>query len=72
MIEWSKLVCSSARSMAGSTTPPVRSYLWPVKSGPSAVGIDDSSSDEDDSSNPVPSRNAVSKPKPIPRSVSIL
>ncbi|KAK4393393.1 putative vacuolar amino acid transporter YPQ3 [Sesamum angolense] len=31
---------SSARSMAGSMTPPIRSYLWPIKSGPSAVGID--------------------------------
>lgn len=58
---------ASARSMAGSTTPPIRSYLWPVKSGPSAVGIDNDSSSEDET-NPVPSRNVVSKPKPIPRS----
>ncbi|KAH6832158.1 PQ-loop repeat family protein / transmembrane family protein, partial [Perilla frutescens var. hirtella] len=58
---------TSARSMAGSTTPPIRSYLWPVKSGPSAVGIDNDSS-SDDEANPIPHRNVVSKPKPIPRS----
>lgn len=57
--------------MAGSTTPPIRSYLWPVKSGPSAVGIDNDSS-SDDETNPIPSRNVVTKPKPIPRSVSFL
>ncbi|KAL0283252.1 UNVERIFIED_CONTAM: hypothetical protein Sradi_7235700, partial [Sesamum radiatum] len=58
---------TSARSMAGSTTPPIRSYLWPVKSGPSAVGIDNNSS-SDDEDNPTPSRQSVSRPKPIPRS----
>lgn len=57
--------------MAGSTTPPIRSYLWPVKSGPSAVGIDSDSS-SDDETNPIPSRNVATKPKPIPRSVSFL
>ncbi|KAL0350577.1 UNVERIFIED_CONTAM: Seven transmembrane protein 1 [Sesamum radiatum] len=56
---------TSARSMAGSTTPPIRSYLWPVKSGPSAVGIDNNSS-SDDEDNPTPSRQSVSRPKPIP------
>ncbi|KAI3452114.1 hypothetical protein Pfo_008779 [Paulownia fortunei] len=58
---------TSARSMAGSTTPPIRSYLWPIKSGPSAVGIDNDSS-SDDEANPIPARKSVSKPKPIPRS----
>ncbi|KAL0343575.1 UNVERIFIED_CONTAM: putative vacuolar amino acid transporter YPQ1 [Sesamum angustifolium] len=56
---------TSARSMAGSTTPPIRSYLWPVKSGPSAGGIDNNSS-SDDEDNPTPSRQSVSRPKPIP------
>ncbi|XP_047977380.1 uncharacterized protein LOC125219449 [Salvia hispanica] len=60
---------TSARSMAGSSTPPIglRSYLWPIKSGPSAVGLDNDSS-SDDEAHTVPPRNAVSKPKPIPRS----
>ncbi|XP_057769950.1 probable vacuolar amino acid transporter YPQ3 isoform X2 [Salvia miltiorrhiza] len=60
---------TSARSMAASTTPPIRmrSYLWPIKSGPSAVGIDNDSS-SDDEAPPIPPRNAVSRPKPIPRS----
>ncbi|KAL8044343.1 hypothetical protein ABFX02_08G040600 [Erythranthe guttata] len=59
---------TSARSMAGSTTPPMRSYLWPVKSGPSAIGLDNNSS-SDDESNPIPPRNSISRPKPIPKSV---
>ncbi|KAG8369497.1 hypothetical protein BUALT_Bualt14G0019800 [Buddleja alternifolia] len=58
---------TSARSMAGSTTPPIRSYLWPIKSGPSAVGIDNDSS-SDDEANPIPSNHSHTKPKPIPRS----
>ncbi|KAL6526235.1 hypothetical protein OROMI_029875 [Orobanche minor] len=62
---------TSARSMAGSTTPPIRSYLWPIKSGPSAVGIENDSSSDDEANpnpNPNPSRKTVSKPRPIPRS----
>ncbi|KAK6154898.1 hypothetical protein DH2020_009146 [Rehmannia glutinosa] len=58
---------TSARSLAGSTTPPIRSYLWPIKSGPSAVGVENDSS-SDDEANPISARNTVSKPRPIPRS----
>ncbi|XP_042025190.1 probable vacuolar amino acid transporter YPQ1 [Salvia splendens] len=60
---------ASARSMAASTTPPIRmrSYLWPIKSGPSAVGIANNSS-PDSEARPIPSRNGITKPKPIPRS----
>ncbi|PIN21506.1 hypothetical protein CDL12_05792 [Handroanthus impetiginosus] len=58
---------TSARSLAGSTTPPIRSYLRPIKSGPSALGIDSDFSD-DDEANPIPARKTV-KHKPIPRSV---
>ncbi|KAL8471949.1 hypothetical protein ACS0TY_028623 [Phlomoides rotata] len=57
---------TSARSMAGSTTPPTVSYLWPVKSGPSAVGIRDDSSSDDE-----PDSTSVTNPKPIPRSSRI-
>lgn len=39
---------TSARSLAGSATPPVRSILWPVNSGPPALGIPDDSSSSDD------------------------
>ncbi|KAK6128887.1 hypothetical protein DH2020_037367 [Rehmannia glutinosa] len=56
---------TSARSLAGSTTPPIRSYLWPIKSGPSAVGVENDSS-SDDEANPISARNTVSKPRPIP------
>ncbi|KAL3813547.1 hypothetical protein ACJIZ3_014815 [Penstemon smallii] len=53
--------------MAGSTTPPMRSYLWPIKSGPSAVGIENDSSSEDEA-NLIPPKNSVTKYKHIPRS----
>ena len=67
------VLCRSARSMAASTTPPIRmrSYLWPIKSGPSAVGIANNSS-PDNEARPIPSRNGATKPKPIPRSVSLI
>lgn len=60
---------TSARSMAGSSTPPFRSYLRPVKSGPSAMRLDTDSSSEDETSDPqVASNKWVSQPKAIPRS----
>ncbi|EPS64909.1 hypothetical protein M569_09870, partial [Genlisea aurea] len=68
---------ASARSMAGSFTPPFRSYLWPVRSGPSTVGLrNDSSSDDDDDGGDdraveIPSRATASRPKPIPRSAAM-
>ncbi|XP_060195749.1 probable vacuolar amino acid transporter YPQ1 [Lycium barbarum] len=57
----------SARSLAGSSTPPFRSNLRPIASGPSAVGlIHDYSSDDDTVDAPL--NISVSQPKPIPRS----
>ncbi|KAI3462813.1 hypothetical protein Pfo_019476 [Paulownia fortunei] len=56
----------SARLVAGSTSPHIWSYLCPAKSGPSAVGIDNNSSD-DEEANPMPAKKNVSRPKPIPR-----
>lgn len=59
---------TSARSMAGSATPPNRSYLWTTRSGPaSAMAGEDDSSSEDESSVQIP-RPAATQPKPIPRS----
>ncbi|XP_076885710.1 vacuolar lysine transporter YPQ1-like [Bidens hawaiensis] len=58
---------TSARSMAGSATPPNRSYLWTPRSGPaSAMVADDDSSSDDESSIRIP--NPATQPKPIPRS----
>ncbi|KAI5665835.1 hypothetical protein M9H77_15688 [Catharanthus roseus] len=60
---------TSARSLAGSATPPFRSYLWPVKNGPSAIGFEDgSSSSEDETTETTPTKTSISQPKPIPRS----
>lgn len=58
----------SARSLAGSDTPPFRSYLRTAKSGPSAVGLDNESSSDDEAAAPVSVSNTVSQPRPIPRS----
>ncbi|KAL3525767.1 hypothetical protein ACH5RR_014139 [Cinchona calisaya] len=60
---------TSARSLAGSPTPPIRSSLWLVKSGPSAIGIEDgSSSDDETTENANASPTATTQPKSIPRS----
>ncbi|XP_073041078.1 vacuolar histidine transporter YPQ3-like isoform X2 [Primulina eburnea] len=58
---------TSARSMAGSTTPPVRPHLGPVRSGPSAVGLEHDSSSDDEDTQITPQKYS-SKPKGIPRS----
>ncbi|XP_073147220.1 vacuolar histidine transporter YPQ3 [Henckelia pumila] len=58
---------TSARSMAGSTTPPVRSHLGPVRSGPSAVRLEHDSSSEDEDTPIIPQKYS-SKPRGIPRS----
>ncbi|MED6139679.1 hypothetical protein PIB30_086075, partial [Stylosanthes scabra] len=59
---------TSARSLAGSGTPPFRTYMRAVKSGPSAMELNcDSSSDDEASSSPVPSST---QPRPIPRSAA--
>lgn len=60
----------SARSLAGSGTPPFRSYLRTARSGPSAMGFDNESSSDDEAAAPVTTKS-VSQPRPIPRSVSL-
>ncbi|XP_058080750.1 uncharacterized protein LOC131228932 [Magnolia sinica] len=55
---------TSARSLARSGTPPIGSYLAIPRSGPSAVGLQDSSSDEE--SYPTRSKPS-SQPNRIPR-----
>ncbi|KAK7252881.1 hypothetical protein RIF29_37136 [Crotalaria pallida] len=61
---------TSARSMAGSGTPPFRSYMRTVKSGPSALELHDESSSSEDEAQLVPSaRRAVTQPRSIPRSI---
>ncbi|KAK2987484.1 hypothetical protein RJ640_012143, partial [Escallonia rubra] len=60
---------TSARSLAGSATPPVRSYLWTPRSGPSSAMIFDSdSSSEDETTDHILSKKHVTPAKPIPRS----
>ncbi|GKA64663.1 G-patch domain-containing protein [Tanacetum coccineum] len=59
-----KYVCSSARSLAGSSTPPNRAYLWIPRSGPTsamAVNNDDSSEDEIPKTSPRPMPHSVCK-----------
>ncbi|XP_010432126.1 PREDICTED: uncharacterized protein LOC104716448 isoform X3 [Camelina sativa] len=62
---------TSARSLAGSGTPPSRSsYFRVAKSGPSALAIENgSSSDEDEtmSTCPVIATKTITQPRPIPR-----
>ncbi|CAH8344682.1 unnamed protein product [Eruca vesicaria subsp. sativa] len=62
---------TSARSLAGSGTPPLRtSYFRVAKSGPSAMTIDSgSSSDEDEtlSTIPVVTAKTITQPRPILR-----
>ncbi|KAH9610927.1 hypothetical protein KSS87_011335 [Heliosperma pusillum] len=63
----------SARSLAGSHTPPFRSYLRSgPQSGPSALGFDDHSSSDDDEAVPIPipPRKGSSQPRDIPRSAA--
>ncbi|PSR99701.1 Vacuolar amino acid transporter YPQ1 [Actinidia chinensis var. chinensis] len=60
-----KFYYTSARSLAGSNTPPFQSYFR-VKSGPSALEFHSDSSSEDDTT-PAPSKK--SQPRRIPRSV---
>uniref|UniRef100_A0A5B6YIQ5 Putative vacuolar amino acid transporter YPQ1 isoform X1 n=1 Tax=Davidia involucrata TaxID=16924 RepID=A0A5B6YIQ5_DAVIN len=58
---------TSARSLASSSTPPIGSYLRSARSGPSAMGLDNDSSSEDESIH-FPSNKSVGQPRPIPRS----
>ncbi|WOH10688.1 hypothetical protein DCAR_0730158 [Daucus carota subsp. sativus] len=60
---------TSARSLAGSATPPNRSYLWTARSGPSALTLDgDSSSDDEVDAAVMTNKKSKTQPKPIPRS----
>ncbi|CAI9758751.1 unnamed protein product [Fraxinus pennsylvanica] len=59
---------ASARSLAGSTPPPIRSHLGPLRSGPPSEGIENDLS-SDDEGNRSPFKKYVSQSKPIPRSV---
>ncbi|KAE7999868.1 hypothetical protein FH972_004257 [Carpinus fangiana] len=54
---------TSARSMAGSGTPPFRTYLRAAKSGPSALELNCDSSSDDEAA----TTQSVSQPRPIPR-----
>ncbi|KAL6993637.1 hypothetical protein U1Q18_011749 [Sarracenia purpurea var. burkii] len=62
---------TSARSLARSSTPPTWSYMRTAKSGPTATGFDDGSSSEDEPIDQASAHKSRSKPKPIPRSVSL-
>ncbi|KAI3747936.1 hypothetical protein L6452_10687 [Arctium lappa] len=58
----------SARSMAGSSTPPIKGCLWTARSGPASVMADENDySSEDESFVEIP--KTASQPRPIPRSV---
>ncbi|KAI9165592.1 hypothetical protein LWI28_017029 [Acer negundo] len=57
----------SARSLASSGTPPFRTDLRAAQSGPSAMGLDNDSSSDDEASPPL---SSVSQPRPIPRSAA--
>ncbi|TYH29068.1 hypothetical protein ES288_A02G194800v1 [Gossypium darwinii] len=57
---------TSARSLAGSGTPPFRTYLRVAKSGPSAMGLDGDSSSDDETVS-VLSKKSGTQPRPIPR-----
>ncbi|CAM8915675.1 unnamed protein product [Rhodiola kirilowii] len=59
---------TSARSLAGSSTPPYRSYLRVARSGPSASALSDVSSSDEESTPQVTSKKSATRPKPIPRS----
>ncbi|CAL0312768.1 unnamed protein product [Lupinus luteus] len=60
---------TSARSLAGSGTPPFRTYLRAVKSGPSAMELNGDYSSDDEPS-PNTSNNSSSQPRPISRSIA--
>lgn len=53
----------SARSLAGNVTPPSRTYMRVAKSGPSAMGLNDDSSSDDEAHSV-----HATQPRQIPRS----
>ncbi|GAB2231646.1 hypothetical protein Droror1_Dr00010657 [Drosera rotundifolia] len=60
---------TSARSLAGSDTPPFRSYLRVARSGPSVMGFEDQSSSEDEAAAAYTNKPA-SRTKRIPRAAA--
>ncbi|XP_038711011.1 probable vacuolar amino acid transporter YPQ2 isoform X2 [Tripterygium wilfordii] len=58
---------TSARSLAGSGTPPYRTYLRVAKSGPPAMEVYSDSSSEDETT--TATNRTISQARPIPRSV---
>ncbi|KAK0604466.1 hypothetical protein LWI29_015919 [Acer saccharum] len=60
-------IAGSARSLASSGTPPFRTELRAAQSGPSAMGLDNDSSSDDEAGPPF---SSVSQPRPIPRSAA--
>ncbi|XWS33717.1 hypothetical protein CRYUN_Cryun22dG0107300 [Craigia yunnanensis] len=60
---------TSARSLAGSGTPPFRTYMRVAKSGPSAMELDSDSSSEDEAAT-VSSKKSGTRPRPIPRAAA--
>lgn len=63
-------LCRSARSLAGSATPPSLTYMRAARSGPSAMELNEDSSSEDEASSP-PFKISGTQPRPISRSVSV-
>ncbi|PON37445.1 PQ-loop repeat [Parasponia andersonii] len=61
---------TSARSLAGSGTPPFRTYLRAARSGPSAMAIESGSSSDDEAQVSSRSKNSVTQPRPIPKSAA--
>ncbi|XP_024023314.1 uncharacterized protein LOC21392512 isoform X1 [Morus notabilis] len=59
---------TSARSLAGSGTPPFRTYLRAARSGPSAMAIESDSSSDDEATVPLRSNKSTTQPRPIPKS----
>jgi hypothetical protein len=65
------MLCRSARSLAGSVTPPSLTYIRGAKSGPSAMEFIHDSSD-DEASSQVTSNISTTQPRPIlPRSLDV-
>ena len=62
---------TSARSLAGSGTPPFRTYMRAAKSGPSAMQLNSEDFSSDDEATYVSSNTSATQPRPIPRSAAV-
>ncbi|OMO84234.1 hypothetical protein COLO4_22148 [Corchorus olitorius] len=71
-MEFLEEITRSARSMAGSGTPPFRAYFRAARSGPSAMEMNSDSSSEDEAAALVSSKKSRTGtlPRPIPRSAA--